>query len=243
MIVTGILAIIKNLNQYRLGNRRIFSGFALAITACWLELFLRSLYCCLFGLISTDLLHSWAIRPHQQPQVADCCLRGMREHSGSGITHHLTYLLAVVRLVAMHRTFGTDWLLRHERADFQPLVRVRLQLTAFLAQPFFLPVHIPAVQSKHEGDCFFLGVQNLLFIHEGTILTHLQRIAPGKSEQVRFFLSIRIETTKPIPLRVRSPRRQAPVKPGNPIWLLPQFRGTCQPISRVRLPCSPGGCG
>jgi hypothetical protein len=32
---------------------------------------------------------------------------------------------------------------------------------------------VMAIQKKHEGDCLFLGVQNLRFFHEATILAHL----------------------------------------------------------------------
>jgi hypothetical protein len=80
----------------------------------------------------TNVLNSRAVRLEQQPQVSDCSARRVREHPGAGMAHHFTYLLAIMWLVAVHGTFGTDWLIRHKLADFQPLVRVSLQLPAFL---------------------------------------------------------------------------------------------------------------
>lgn len=105
--------------------------------------------------------------------MTDCGTGRAREHSWSGITHHFADLLAVVRLVAVHRALSADWLLRHKLAVFQPLVRVNLQLAAILTQLFYLLVFVVAIQSKHERDRFFFGVQNLIFFHEATILAHL----------------------------------------------------------------------
>ena len=85
-----------------------------------------------FDLACTNLLNSWAFRLDQQPQVPDCSARRVREHPGASITHYFTNLLAIMWLVAVHGASGTDWLIRHKLADFQPLVRVGLQLPAFL---------------------------------------------------------------------------------------------------------------
>jgi hypothetical protein len=54
-------------------------------------------------------------------------------------------------------------------------------LPAFLAQPLFLPVFISAVQTKHERDRFFFGVQNLFFFHEEIILAHLLNLIKPKA--------------------------------------------------------------
>ena len=105
--------------------------------------------------------------------MTDCGTGRAREHSWSGITHHLTDLLAVVRLVAVNRAFSTDRLLRHKLAVFQPLMRINLQLPAISTQPFSLTVLVLTIQGDHEGDRFFFGVQNLFFFHEATILAHL----------------------------------------------------------------------
>ncbi len=105
--------------------------------------------------------------------MAECRPWRARKHSGSGIPHNFAHLLAVVRLIAVHRAFGTDRLLGQKMAVFQPLVRISLQLSAILTQPLFLPMLVVAIQKKHEGDCLFLGVQNLRFFHEATILAHL----------------------------------------------------------------------
>ncbi|GEM_PF-6960324 len=85
-----------------------------------------------FDLSCTNLLNSWAFRLDQLPQVPDCSARRVREHPEAGMAHYFTNLLAIMWLVAVHGTFGTDWLVGHKLADFQPLVRVGLQLPAFL---------------------------------------------------------------------------------------------------------------
>jgi len=125
-----------------------------------------------FHFSCTDLFDTWAIGLDQQPQVPDCGARRAPEHPGSRIAHYFTHLLAIIGFVAVHRAFGTDGLLRHKLAAFQPLVGISLQLAALLTQALFVPVFIPAVQTKHERDRFFLSVQNL-FSHEATILAHL----------------------------------------------------------------------
>ena len=85
-----------------------------------------------FDLSCTNLLHSFANRFDQQPEVSDCSARSVREHPGAGMAHHFTYLLAIMWLVAVHGAFGANWLVGHKLAEFQPLVRVGLQLPAFL---------------------------------------------------------------------------------------------------------------
>jgi hypothetical protein len=136
----------------------------------------------------TNLFDAWAIGLDQQPQVPYCSARRVPEHAGSGIAHHLTYLLAIIGFVAVDRAFGTNRLIGDKLAAFQPLVGISLQLAALLTQALFVPVFIPAVQTKHERDRFFLSVQNF-FSHEATILAHLQNIAPIESGQY-FFLSV-----------------------------------------------------
>ena len=71
------------------------------------------------------------------------------QHPGAGIAHHRPDLLAPKSLIAMHRAFRADGLVRPEPASLQPLRGIVAQLHASGARRPLRSVVIPAVAGDH----------------------------------------------------------------------------------------------
>lgn len=106
------------------------------------------------------------------------------------MAHNFPDLLAVARMIAVHRAPRADGLLRHKLASFQPLVCVSFQLPAFLAEAVFLPVLIPANQCNHQRDGLFFCVEHVFSFHEGAILAYLSKLRSHLQERASFVLEL-----------------------------------------------------
>ena len=74
------------------------------------------------------------LRPQEVPQVPNGQDGVVQEHAGTGIAHHLPYLLAHCWLIAMHRASGATGLVLAKAAMLQSLEGIIQQCLALGAE-------------------------------------------------------------------------------------------------------------
>src|SRR5574344_1036266 len=89
-------------------------------------------------------------------QVLYCCDRMIQDHTGTGISHCLTYLLLHLRLVAVDRTLLARRFIFSELTMVQALIGIVKQSRTLFAKPFSCVLLPIAVYLHHLPYCSLL---------------------------------------------------------------------------------------